>query len=72
MSSPGQLVYDPNSVFANVFSNPTCAADLAFALTCDEVNVLVGQLEFHGRHDSAALWLFHHQPTCKDPRHHRN
>jgi hypothetical protein len=72
MSAPAELVYDPDSVFAVEFSNPTCAADLAFALSCREVNVLAGQLAHHGWHESAELWLTHHAPTCEDPRRHQN
>lgn len=72
MSASGQLIYDPGEVFAEVFGDPVLAADIAFALTCREVNVLVGLLESRGRPDAAALWLTHHLADCDDPPRHRH
>ncbi|RAS59498.1 hypothetical protein C8D87_114110 [Lentzea atacamensis] len=70
MPAPDELVYDPNSLFAEVFSDPALAEDLAFAYSCREINAMVAQLEHHGRHDGAAHWLKHHLPACDDPRRH--
>lgn len=72
MSAPGQLVYDPIDVFVDVFSDPVLAADIAFALACREVNVLVGLLESHGRPDAALRWLTHHLADCDDPPRHQH
>lgn len=72
MSAPEQLVYDPIDVFIDVFSDPDFAADIAFALNCREVNVLVGLLESHGRPDAATLWLTHHLSDCVDPPRHQH
>lgn len=71
MFPPGQLVYDPLDVFIDVFSDPDLAADIAFALACREVNVLVGLLESYGRTDAGALWLTHHLNDCDDPPRHQ-
>lgn len=70
MSAPGQLTYDPLTVFVEVFSDPQFAADVAFAFDCREVNVLAGLLEAHGQPAAAARWLAHHLDDCDDPSRH--
>lgn len=71
MSRAGPLVYDPLVVFIDVFADPDLAADIAVALTCREVNVLVGLLESYSRPDAAARWLTHHLTDCDDPPRHQ-
>jgi hypothetical protein len=71
MSASVPLVYDPIDVFADVFSDPVLAADIAFALACAEVNVLGGLLESYGRDDAAVLWMTHHLCDCDDPPRHQ-
>lgn len=70
MSASGQLIYDPLAVFLAVFSDPGLAADLAVALDCREVNVLIGLLESHSRSPAAALWLTYHLRDCDTPARH--
>ncbi|MGM1060610.1 hypothetical protein [Saccharothrix sp. Mg75] len=62
------VVYDPVGTFGQVFAGPMLAEHLGAQLTCIEVNVLAGVLEF-SLHDRAAAtrWLTAHGEHCAEP-----
>lgn len=62
--------YDPAQVLVETFDDGMLANHLGTALTCFEVNVLAGFLEFTGRHEGARYWLLTHQQDCDEPHLH--
>jgi hypothetical protein len=73
MSTGQPTHYDPLAVFVAVFSDPQYEAEqVADALTCVEVNVLVALLESRDQPEAAARWMAHHLLDCDDPARHDN
>ena len=70
MSTSEVLVYDPTALYLNLLSDPNFAYVFADSYDCQEVNLLIGFLEFEGRPEVAALWKHHHLADCDDPRLH--
>ena len=70
MTTTEELFYDPVGTFADVFADGLLAVHLGEALTCKEVNVLVGLLAFFGKHGSADFWLTAHLNDCDEPQLH--
>ena len=60
-------VYDPLTVFLNVWSKPLSASDLGGRTTCYEVNTLAALLRDHALPDAADLWKAAHDRICLDP-----
>lgn len=67
----GGFVYDPDAVFMAVFGDPdSTVSEMGFALTCHEINALVGVLEAHGRRVAAVAWRDSHLETCEERNRH--
>lgn len=62
------MVYDPVQTFSQVFADRMLIEHLGAQLTCIEVNVLAGLLEF-ALHDRtpAMQWLEVHSEHCDEP-----